>query len=99
VERVKVSSYSVRSVGYDPEQQRLEIEFSSGRVYEYEQVPRSVFDWLLRVRNKGAFVTRMVSDKYRYRELARVIGPAAQALDLEASLLASLEKLRERSQP
>lgn len=42
----------------------LELEFRSGRVYRYRAVPRGVLDWLLRSKNMGAFVTRMIVGRY-----------------------------------
>jgi hypothetical protein len=67
MQRTGLPSRSVRSAGYDPAGQRLELEFSSGGVYEYFDVPASVYDWLLRVPNKGRYVTKMISNRYRFR--------------------------------
>jgi KTSC domain len=67
MQRTGLPSRSIRSAGYDAEQQRLELEFSSGGVYEYFDVPESVYDWLLRVPNKGRYVTKMISNRYRFR--------------------------------
>ena len=38
VERRKVNSGAIRSVGYDPSGQLLEIEFSSGSIVQYSRV-------------------------------------------------------------
>lgn len=81
----------------------LEIEFRSGRVYRYRAVPRGVLDWLLRSKNMGAFVTRMIVGRY-----VTVASPEEQALpsgdsregvrglaepSLEQALRASLARL------
>jgi hypothetical protein len=102
VQRARVdNSFSVRSVGYDAATQRLQIEFRSGRVYEYDAVPSSVHEWLMRVRNKGAFITRMVTDKYRFRvvpEDPTELGDTkAASASLEESLRASLDALASRT--
>lgn len=89
-----MTSKSIRSVGYDAEQRRLQIEFHTGRTYEYDDVPGSVFDWLMRVKNKGRFVTRMISPRFAYRELGSPA--AAVAADLEHALVASLRELERR---
>lgn len=67
MQRTGLPSRSIRSAGYDAERQTLELEFSSGGVYEYFDVPASVYDWLLRVPNKGRYVTKMISNRYRFR--------------------------------
>jgi hypothetical protein len=90
VERVPVESKALASVGYDSDLERLEIEFRTGRVYQYEDVPRSVFEWLLRIPGKGAFVTRVLEPKYHGREVT--FPSTSTDLDLEAQLLASLAK-------
>ncbi|HBB22210.1 MAG TPA: KTSC domain-containing protein, partial [Pseudomonas sp.] len=47
MKRVALQSSSLRSLGYDPEQQILEVEFSSGALYRYEAVPPEVVQALL----------------------------------------------------
>lgn len=46
-ERVRVSSSDLISVGYYPKQQILEIEFLSGEIYQYFNVPDHVYRGLL----------------------------------------------------
>ena len=69
MERTPLASGAVASAGYDDATLVLEIEFTSGRIYQYAAVPRSVFDWLLRTPNKGSYVTRMISERYTYRDI------------------------------
>jgi hypothetical protein len=69
MERTRLESRAVLSAGYDEPTQTLEIEFSSGRIYQFEAVPRAVYDWLLRTPSKGGYVTRMISPNYRYRDI------------------------------
>jgi hypothetical protein len=101
MQRQPVQSRAIRSVGYDAEAQVLEIEFHSGSVYAYEGVPRSVHEWLLRIPNKGVFVTRQIVGRYTERALPALAGsyPAgAQPRStppelLEQALIDSLAKL------
>lgn len=88
MEREEIDSRAIRSIGYDPSSETLEIEFRTGRVYTYEHVPPSVHDWLRKIRNKGGFVTRVLEPKYHGRE---VRAEAPPELDLEAALRASLD--------
>ncbi len=91
MQRLPVDSRALASVGYDAATAELEIEFRSGRVYCYVGVPQSVYDWLMRTRNKGIFVTRQIAGRYPERSLP---GAGAQPVEsLETSLLASLAAL------
>ena len=74
----------------------LEIEFRSGRVYRYRAVPRGVLDWLLRSKNMGAFVTRMIVGRYEEHALPADAREGARGLteaSLEQALRASLARL------
>ena len=83
-------SRAVASAGYDAATRRLEVWFTSGRRYEFFDVPPSVYEWFVRAKSKGTFVTRLINDKYRYREITESPEPE----DLEAALRASLEGLQ-----
>ena len=89
MERVPLQSHAVASAGYDTETRTLEIEFSSGRVYQFSEVPATVYEWLLRVPNKGVYVTRNITGHYAYED---VTGPTGDepADDLVALLEASI---------
>lgn len=86
-----MQSRAIRSVGYAPETRELEIEFSSGQVYLYSDVPQPVYDWLLRAPNKGIYVTRQISGRYPERALSRP--PATDPDALEQALRDSLARL------
>jgi len=91
-------SRAVISAGYDEQTLELELEFRSGHVYRYENVPPSVFEWLLRIENKGGFVRRMVQGRYVERAVPRSGGPPesedpAAPDALEDALRASLDRL------
>ena len=88
MQRVKLESGSVRSIGYDVGKQLLEVEFDGGRVYHYFDVPHTVHAWLLRVPSKGAYINRMIKDEYRYEEVTE--SPVEP--DLVAALQASLQR-------
>ena len=60
----------IRSYHYDPVEQRLDIEFVSGRLYSYLDVPESVFDAMRRVTSKGSFFNRRIRDHYHFVEHA-----------------------------
>jgi hypothetical protein len=86
MERVSLASRAVVSAGYDPATRTLELEFASGRVYRYYEVPQGTYDWLLRAHSKGAFVARMINERYSFRDVT----PAPAEQDLDQALRASL---------
>lgn len=94
MERVPLQSRAVVSAGYDADKCVLEIEFSGGRVYRFTDVAASVYDWLLRVPNKGLYVSRSITDRYPFEDVT-----SASAVDLEALLEASVTAGGEESRP
>jgi hypothetical protein len=54
----------MRSVGYDSAQQILEIEFTSGAVYQYFEVPAAVFEELMHAESKGQYFNQEIRDDY-----------------------------------
>lgn len=53
--RVHVTSSNLKSVGYDSESKILEIEFDSGSVYQYLDVPESVHEGLINAESHGKY--------------------------------------------
>jgi hypothetical protein len=95
-----LKSHAVVAAGYDAATGELELEFSSGHAYRYEGVSQPVYDWLLRTKNKGGFVRRMIQGRYpesALRSAAQVRGAsesaASEETSLEEVLRASLEQL------
>jgi len=64
--RTPVSSSHVASVGYDPNTLTLEVEFNDGSVYQYFDVPETVYQELLRASSVGTFMHANIRDNYRY---------------------------------
>ena len=67
--RTSVVSSNIRSVGYDPQTQKLEIEFNSGWVYEYSTVPVSVYQGLMSAESHGRYFNRYINNSYPYRRI------------------------------
>jgi len=70
--RNPVSSTTVASAGYDPEALILEIEFASGLVYRYIDVPNHVFNAFLAAPSHGTYFNRHIRGQYSF---ARVGSP------------------------
>lgn len=64
--RNHVDSSAISSVGYDERSSVLEVEFSSGTVYDYYNVPPRIYRDLLKASSKGSFVSRRVRDRYPF---------------------------------
>jgi hypothetical protein len=67
--RQPVSSSNVASVGYDAASGTLEVEFLSGGVYQYYNVPPDVHAALVSASSVGGFLARNVKNRYQYRQL------------------------------
>lgn len=63
-----VVSSNLASVGYDADAEVLRIQFLSGRIYEYLDVPPSVYEGLMNARFKGRYFYTVVRFEYRYRQ-------------------------------
>jgi len=62
MQRQAVESTNIKSAGYDPEDEVLEIEFHSGGVYHYVGVPVAVYEGMLAARSKGRYFGDFISN-------------------------------------
>lgn len=67
MERKKVSSSNIRSVGYDPKAQCLEVELSDGRVVQYSRVPPEVHRRLMAAPSVTSYFRDQIEDEYSKR--------------------------------
>ena len=63
--RKPVESSVLASVGYDAGKRVLEIEFHSGAIYRYLEVPEEIHRRLLAAESKGHFFGANIRDKFR----------------------------------
>jgi hypothetical protein len=68
--RQQVQSKDLRSVGYNEDLKILEIEFNSGGVYQYSNVPPEIYSNLMTAPSKGKFFHANVKNNYPYRSVA-----------------------------
>jgi hypothetical protein len=71
--RTRVESTTLRSAGYDRRQCVVELEFTSGAVYQYLDVPAAVHEALMVAESKGTYFNHEIRDDYqvvRVREQA-----------------------------
>jgi hypothetical protein len=67
--RTPVSSSNLRSIGYDSTSKVLEIEFHSGGIYQYSNVPESVYRGLMAASSHGQYFHQHIKDVYSYRRV------------------------------
>ena len=66
MDKQRVSSSTVMSIGYDRQTETLEIEFGSGRVYQYYGVPGRLHVKFMQAPSKGQFFNDYIRDQYPY---------------------------------
>jgi hypothetical protein len=69
MERVPVTSSTIVSVGYDAATGTLEVEFKSGDVYQYFDVPPRVHEEFMAAQSQGKFLHQHIKGRYRYSKL------------------------------
>ena len=67
--REPVSSSSIQSVGYDPQNHILEIAFHGNGVYQYEDVGQDIYDALMAAPSKGRYFAERIRDRYSWRRV------------------------------
>lgn len=70
MERQYVTSSNILSIGYDPDNMILEVEFTTGAVYQYYDVPQSIYDGLMAADSHGTYLSAYVKKGgYRYAQV------------------------------
>ncbi len=69
MQRKSVSSSNLSSVGYDEAARILEIEFHSGRIYQYSGVPDGVYRQLMSAASHGSYFAHHIKNVYPYRQV------------------------------
>jgi len=67
--RVTVQSSVIASIGYSPGDKTLEVEFQTGRVYQYEGVPPKQHAALMAAESVGRYFNENIRDQYAAKEL------------------------------
>ena len=63
---IDVNSSTLLRIRYDEKTSTLEIEFKGGRVYQYFDVPKPIFEALLQAGSKGEFFHGQIKGQFRY---------------------------------
>lgn len=66
MERVQVVSSNIKEAGFDSQSGTLELLFSDGRIYQYFDVPESIYEQLVAAPSVGRFFHTEIRGVYRY---------------------------------
>ncbi len=69
MERKSVNSGTIRSVGYEPSSQTLEIEFTSGSIYQYSRVSPEIHRKLMAAPTIGSFFKNNIEDEFTAKRI------------------------------
>jgi hypothetical protein len=65
-----VESSNLKGVHYDPNTQALTVQFHTGGMYRYEQVPVSIYDDLMKAPSKGKFFIQKIRTTYQFSKIS-----------------------------
>jgi len=68
MKRTPVTSSNIASIGYNEQQSLLEIEFNNGGVYQYYDVPISVYQEQLNASSHGKYFAEKIRNNYQYEK-------------------------------
>lgn len=69
LERHKVNSSNIVSIGHDTKKKILQVEFKNGNVYEYRNVPEDVYLDLMGAESVGSYFNANIRMDYPYSKL------------------------------
>ncbi|MBU1246527.1 KTSC domain-containing protein [Patescibacteria group bacterium] len=69
MQRTQVNSSNICSIGYDMQADILEVEFISGDIYQYFNVPEYLHQQFLNTSSHGQFLNDHIRYNYRYQKI------------------------------
>jgi hypothetical protein len=73
-----VESSTLATVTYDDAQHRLQLEFCSGGVYQYFDVPAAIHEALLDAPSKGLYFNQVIRGRFPHQRMAIAKAPHAE---------------------
>lgn len=67
--RQTVDSSQIRSVGYDEAAKTLEVEFTTGGIYQYADVPKEKHAAFLSSDSKGRYLAMHIKQHHKFTKL------------------------------
>lgn len=69
MERQRVESSTINSVGYEKEKHILEIKFNSGGIYQYYGVPENEYYCLINDSSIGSYHAKNIKDNFECHKI------------------------------
>jgi len=69
MDRTPVTSSNIAEVGYDESSNTLEIQFNDQSVYQYIDVPKTVFESLVSAASVGQYFHANIRGQFRYSKI------------------------------
>jgi len=69
MQRRWVNSAVIQTIGYDPQTSILEVEFRTGRIYQYSAVTPALYEQLLGADSIGEYFNRWIRPSHPYVEV------------------------------
>ena len=66
MDRNYIASTNIASIGYDENSQTLEVEFLNNSIYQYFNIPVSLYEQLMAESSKGKFLNTYIKNAYAY---------------------------------
>ncbi|HSK73899.1 MAG TPA: KTSC domain-containing protein [Pyrinomonadaceae bacterium] len=71
MKRKDVDSSMLVSIGYDEKKKILEVEFTSGGIYEYYDVDKKTYDELMNADSHGSYFYHNIRDDYDFSQIGK----------------------------
>ncbi len=97
--RLPVESSDLVSIGYNPKEQILEIEFKENRIYQYLDVEPDVYERFMRTNSYGEYFHAHINKYYRYRRIEEQEYHVSEKLALVTSNAHKFRDLRDVLEP
>ena len=65
----RVTSSNLKRVSYDSQSQEMLIQFQSGAVYQYWDVPSNISQGLMQADSPGKYFSRNIRNRYTYKRV------------------------------
>jgi len=71
IERIKVMSSNINTIGHDADNNILEVEFVGGSVYEYSDVSEEVYDEFRLAESVGKYFNQNIKNSFSCKRQAK----------------------------
>lgn len=67
--RSSVESSNIKSIGYDSKKLMLHVEFNNGSIYQYNDVPKEIYDKMLSSSSVGMYLYKNIKNSFSYLKI------------------------------